>query len=103
MLKPPEQTPLCGIEVFETLKGVGLPAGVTNLIPTSDPIPVGVAFTTDPRIATITFTGSTEVGKMLATQAAPNLKRVSLELGGHAPFIVFEDADPVHAAKGAGP
>ena len=102
VLKPAEQTPLCAIEVFEILKEVGLPVGVANLIPTSDPIPVGLAFTTAPRIAKITFTGSTEVGKMLATQAAPNLKRVSLELGGHAPFIVFEDADPVHAAKGAG-
>ncbi len=102
VLKPAEQTPLCAIEVFEILDEVGLPAGVANLVPTSDPVPIGEAFTSDPRIAKVTFTGSTEVGKILATQAAPHMKRMSFELGGHAPFIVFEDADPVHAAKGAG-
>ena len=58
-------------------------------------------FTTDERVRKLTFTGSTAVGKMLAGRAAGNLKRVSVELGGHAPFIVFPDADPVHAAKGA--
>ncbi|VAW06545.1 Aldehyde dehydrogenase, partial [hydrothermal vent metagenome] len=95
VLKPAEQTPLCAIEVFEILDEVGLPAGVANLVPTSDPVPVGEAFTSDPRIAKVTFTGSTEVGKILATQAAPHMKRMSFELGGHAPFIVFADADPV--------
>ena len=58
-------------------------------------------FLTDPRVRKITFTGSTEVGKAIAARAAPQMKRVSLELGGHAPFLVLEDADPVHAAKGA--
>ena len=62
---------------------------------------MGEAFCTNPKIRKLTFTGSTPVGKLLAQTAAPQMKRVSMELGGHAPFIVYEDADPVHAAKGA--
>ncbi len=101
VLKPAEQTPLSAIEVFKILDDVGFPAGVANLITTSDPTPVGRAFTTDSRIRKLTFTGSTEVGRMLGEAAGRSLKRVSMELGGHAPFVVFPDADPVHAAKGA--
>ncbi len=101
VLKPAEQTPLSAIEVFKILDEVGLPAGVANLVTTSDPVPVGEAFTADPRVRKITFTGSTEVGRHLGEAAGRNLKRVSMELGGHAPFVVFPDADPVHAAKGA--
>lgn len=101
VLKPAEDTPLCAIEVFRALEQAGLPAGVANLVTARDPQPIGDEFTGNSLIGKLTFTGSTAVGKMLARNAAENLQRVSMELGGHAPFIVFEDADPVHAAKGA--
>jgi len=101
VLKPAEATPLCAIEVFKILHEAGIPAGVANLVTAFNPAPVGEAFTTNPLVSKITFTGSTQVGKMLAKSAVQQIKRVSLELGGHAPFIVFEDCDPVHAAKGA--
>ena len=100
VLKPAEATPLCARAVFEVLHDAGLSAGVANLVTVSDPKPVGELFCTHPEIRKLTFTGSTAVGKHLAQAAAPQLKRVSMELGGHAPFIVFDDADPVHAAKG---
>ncbi len=100
VLKPAESTPLCAIAVFEILDDAGLPPGVANLVTVSDPRPVGDLFCTHPAIRKLTFTGSTAVGRHLAQLAAPQLKRVSMELGGHAPFIVFDDADPVHAAKG---
>ncbi len=101
VLKPAEATPLCAIEVFKILQEAGVPDGVINLVTASDPAPVGEVFCTDERVRKLTFTGSTHVGKLLAARAAPQLKRVSMELGGHAPFIVYKDADPVHAAKGA--
>ncbi|MCY3671845.1 MAG: aldehyde dehydrogenase family protein, partial [Alphaproteobacteria bacterium] len=101
VLKPAEATPLSAVKVFECLEAAGVPAGVINLVTAGDPAPIGDVFLTDPRVRKITFTGSTEVGKMIAARAAPQMKRVSLELGGHAPFLVLEDADPVHAAKGA--
>ncbi len=101
VLKPAEQTPLCAQAMFEIFHDAGVPAGVVNLVNTSDPASVGAAWLADARVRKLTFTGSTEVGKLLAQQAAPTMKRVSMELGGHAPFIVFDDADPVHAAKGA--
>ena len=101
VLKPAEQTPLCAIEVFRILEEAGVPPGVVNLVTTSDPGPIGDEFVSNPAVAKLTFTGSTAVGKMLAGRAAAQMKRISLELGGHAPFIVFEDADPEHAAKGA--
>jgi succinate-semialdehyde dehydrogenase/glutarate-semialdehyde dehydrogenase len=101
VVKPAEQTPLCAMEVFNVIHDAGIPAGVANLVPTSDPVPVGDEFVTNPKVAKLTFTGSTEVGTMLAGRAAAAMKRLSLELGGHAPFIVFEDADPGYAAKGA--
>ncbi|WP_370298889.1 NAD-dependent succinate-semialdehyde dehydrogenase [Pontibacterium sp.] len=101
VLKPAEATPLCAIAIFKILEEVGIPAGVVNLVTTHDPAPVGEEFCTNPIVRKLTFTGSTAVGKKLAQDAVPQLKRVSMELGGHAPFIVFDDADPVHAAKGA--
>ena len=101
VLKPAEDTPLCAKAVFDVFIDAGVPAGVINMVTAKDPKPIGDVFTTDPRVRKITFTGSTPVGRMLAGQAAANLKRVSVELGGHAPFIVFPDADPVRAAKGA--
>jgi len=99
-LKPAEATPLCAIAVFEILDEAGIPPGVVNLVTAADPAPIGEEFCTNPDVRKLTFTGSTAVGKTLAQAAAPQLKRVSMELGGHAPFIVFDDADPVHAAKG---
>jgi len=101
VLKPAEATPLCAMAVYKILEEAGVPPGVVNLVTAGDPKPVGEVFTTDPRVRKITFTGSTAVGRMLAGKAGENMKRISLELGGHAPFIVWEDADPTHAAKGA--
>ena len=101
VLKPAESTPLCSIAIFKILEEAGVPAGVVNLVTALDPKPIGHAFCTNPLVKKITFTGSTAVGKKIAQDAALQLKRISMELGGHAPFIVFEDADPVHAAKGA--
>ncbi len=101
VLKPAEQTPLCAVETFRVLEEAGFPPGVVNLVTTRNPIPVADELLTNPSVRKISFTGSTEVGKEIARRAADQLKRVSLELGGHAPFLVFADADPVHAAKGA--
>jgi len=101
VLKPAEQTPLCAVAVFEILAEAGLPAGVANLVTTGRPAEVGEPLVTSPAVRKLTFTGSTQVGKLLAGQAAGDMKRLSMELGGHAPFVVFDDADPVHAAKGA--
>jgi succinate-semialdehyde dehydrogenase/glutarate-semialdehyde dehydrogenase len=101
VLKPAEATPLCARAVFEILHEAGLPAGVANMVTTADPKPIGEVFTSHPAVRKLTFTGSTAVGQHLAREAAGGMKRVSMELGGHAPFIVFPDADPEHAAKGA--
>ena len=101
VLKPAEQTPLCAVEVVRILAEAGVPPGVVNLVTSNDPAPIGEEFVTNPAVAKLTFTGSTAVGKMLAGRAGFEMKRVSLELGGHAPFLVFADADPEHAAKGA--
>lgn len=101
VLKPAEATPLCAVEMFKLFHDSGVPKGVVNLVTALDPAPVGEVLLTDRRIRKLTFTGSTEVGKMIASRAAAQMKRVSLELGGHAPFLVFDDADPIHAAKGA--
>ncbi len=100
VLKPAEATPLCAVEMFKIFEEAGIPAGVVNLVTAENPAPIGEEFVSNPKIAKLTFTGSTNVGKMLAQSAAANMKRISMELGGHAPFIVFEDADPEHAAKG---
>ena len=100
VLKPAESTPLCAIAVFNIPEEAGFPAGVANLVTASDPKPIGDVFCTHPAVRKLTFTGSTAVGKHLAQASAPQLKRISMELGGHAPFIVYDDADPGHAAKG---
>jgi succinate-semialdehyde dehydrogenase/glutarate-semialdehyde dehydrogenase len=96
--KPASQTPLCLVQVFECLIEAGLPAGVANLVlgPAQE---VGDEFLENPLVRKISFTGSTEVGKQLMKGAADQIKRLSLELGGHAPFIVFPDADPEVGAK----
>jgi succinate-semialdehyde dehydrogenase / glutarate-semialdehyde dehydrogenase len=101
VLKPAEATPLCAVEMFKIFEEARIPAGVVNLVTALNPAPIGETFITHPLVSKITFTGSTDVGKFLSKKAAKQIKRVSLELGGHAPFIVFEDADPVYAAKGA--
>ena len=101
VLKPAEATPLCARAVFECFVDAGVPDGVINLVTAQDPVPIGDVFTGDTRVKKLTFTGSTAVGRVLAAKAGSNLQRVSVELGGHAPFIVYPDADPVHAAKGA--
>src|SRR5213080_2945193 len=96
--RPASQTPLCLIQVFECMVEAGLPPGVANLV-------IGTAqemadeFLENPICRKISFTGSTEVGKQLMKGAADQMKRLSLELGGHAPFIVFPDADPEVGAK----
>ncbi|MFI1293276.1 NAD-dependent succinate-semialdehyde dehydrogenase [Streptomyces sp. NPDC020792] len=102
VLKPAEQTPLCAAAVFQVLHDAGVPAGVVNLVTTSDPGPVGDVLLDSEAVRKLTFTGSTDVGRTLNAKAARTVKRVSLELGGHAPFLVFGDADPRHAAKGLG-
>ncbi len=96
--KPASQTPLCLVQVFECLVEAGLPAGVANLVlgPAQE---IADEFLENPAVRKISFTGSTEVGKQLMKGAADQVKRLSLELGGHAPFIVFPDADPEVGAK----
>jgi len=100
VLKPSEATPLCAVEVFKLLHEAGVPSGVVNLVTALDPEPIGAEFVENPKVKKITFTGSTGVGKLLARGAADQVKLISMELGGHAPFIVLDDADPVRAAKG---
>jgi succinate-semialdehyde dehydrogenase/glutarate-semialdehyde dehydrogenase len=96
--KPASQTPLCLVQVFECMVEAGVPAGVANLVmgPAQD---IADEFLENRICRKISFTGSTEVGKQLMRGAADGLKRLSLELGGHAPFIVFPDADPEAGAK----
>lgn len=93
IVKPAELTPLSALEIARGFHDAGLPPGVLQ-VATADHAPrVSEVFMADPRVRAISFTGSTEVGKILMRGAADTMKRVSLELGGHAPFIVFEDAD----------
>src|ERR1700722_17031343 len=98
--KPASQTPLSLIQVFECLVEAGLPKGVANLV-IGSASEIAEEFMTNSVVRKISFTGSTEVGKKLMKQAADQMKRLSLELGGHAPFIVFPDADPEVVAKAA--
>lgn len=93
ILKPAEQSPLTALKMRDLWTEAGGPADTFQVITASDPIPVTRVMMADARIRKVTFTGSTEVGRLLAAQAAPTLKRVSLELGGHAPYLIFEDAD----------
>ena len=93
VLKPAELTPLSALEIGRVLHDAGLPPGVLQIAPSNDAPKVSGVFMADKRVRMISFTGSTEVGKILMRGAADTMKRVSLELGGHAPFIVFEDAD----------
>ncbi|MBV8758749.1 MAG: NAD-dependent succinate-semialdehyde dehydrogenase, partial [Deltaproteobacteria bacterium] len=99
--KPAELTPLGTIAIAELCAQVGLPAGVFNVVPSSDGARAGGRLVSRPAIRKISFTGSTEVGKILMRGAADDLKRVSLELGGNAPFVVLADADLDAAVAGA--
>jgi succinate-semialdehyde dehydrogenase / glutarate-semialdehyde dehydrogenase len=99
VLRPASQTPFTAIEIFKVFADAGVPAGVANLITSKNSREVGKLFVEHPLIRKITFTGSTEVGKQLASAATAHVKRTSMELGGHAPFVVFADADLDAAAQ----
>jgi len=103
VIKPAEQTPLCALALAELAQRAGMPAGVVNIIPADadQSIAIGKVVCASPTIRHLSFTGSTEVGRILMAQCAPTIKKVALELGGHAPFIVFEDADIDAAVAGA--
>ncbi|GAB76532.1 succinate-semialdehyde dehydrogenase / glutarate-semialdehyde dehydrogenase [Austwickia chelonae] len=93
IVKPASQTPLTMLALAQILHDVGVPAGVVNVIPSSSTAQIVPELMADPRLRKITFTGSTEVGRRLIEQSGQNVLRVSMELGGNAPLIVFEDAD----------
>src|SRR2546421_2653618 len=103
VLKPAEQTPLSALAVAKLAEEAGLPAGVFNIVTgDADDAPViGAELTSNPIVRKLGFTGSTEVGKLLMEQCARQAKKVSLELGGNAPFLVFDDADLDEAVAGA--
>ncbi len=98
--KPAEATPLSGLAWGQLCEMAGVPAGVVNIV-TGDPAPIGKAMMDSPVVRKVSFTGSTAVGKLLIRQSADTVKKLSLELGGNAPFIVFEDADMERALDGA--
>ncbi|TLS37872.1 NAD-dependent succinate-semialdehyde dehydrogenase [Pseudalkalibacillus caeni] len=99
VVKPPEETPLTAIKLVELCEEAGIPKGVVNLV-TGDPKAIGGELLSNPHVRKITFTGSTQVGKLLMKQAADSVKKISLELGGHAPIIVLDDADVDKAVDG---
>jgi len=99
--KPSEETPLSGLALAELGERAGLPKGVFNVLPTLNAQEIGWELTSSSQVRKISFTGSTGVGKLLLKQSAETVKKVSLELGGNAPFIVFEDADIDAAVSGA--
>ena len=101
LIKPAAETPLSALALAELAHRAGIPAGVFNVLPTKKPSKVGGELTQSPLIRKFSFTGSTEIGKLLMRQCASTVKKVSLELGGNAPFIVFDDADLDAAADGA--
>ena len=101
IVKPAELTPLTMLALAATLEEAGLPAGVLNIVTTSDSKSLSKALMADDRLRKVSFTGSTTVGKVIIRQSADELQRVSMELGGNAPFIVFGDADVDAAVDGA--
>ncbi len=101
VIKPAEATPLSALALGELAQRAGIPAGVLNIIPTSRPARVGELLASHPLVRKLSFTGSTAVGKKLMSLASSTVKRLSLELGGNAPFIVFDDADLDLAVEGA--
>lgn len=101
VVKPAEQTPLSALELGRIFEEAGLPGGCLNIVTCQDPVPFSETIFADERVRKVSFTGSTEVGKLLIRKSADTVKRLSLELGGNAPFIVFDDADLDAAVKGA--
>jgi succinate-semialdehyde dehydrogenase / glutarate-semialdehyde dehydrogenase len=101
VVKPPRETPLTALALAALAEKAGFPAGVYNTITSTDSSGTGKVLCEDPRVRKLSFTGSTEVGATLMAQCAPTLKKLSFELGGNAPFIVFDDADLDAAVKGA--
>jgi len=99
IVKPAEQSPLTALHLAKLWEEAGGPPGTLQLLPCRDPVPVSRVLMEDARIRKVSFTGSTEVGMRLYAQAAPTMKRMSLELGGHAPFLVFADADLERAVR----
>lgn len=99
VIKPAEDTPLSALALAELADRAGIPAGVINII-TGNPVQIGGELTSNPTIRKLSFTGSTEVGKLLIRQCSETVKKVSMELGGNAPFIVFDDADIDAAVAG---
>ena len=99
--RPAELTPLSAMAMAVLAERAGVPAGVLNVIPSSNAAEIGEALCAHPKVAKITFTGSTRVGKILMRQCSDTIKKMSLELGGNAPFIVFDDADIDAAVEGA--
>ena len=100
VIKPAEFTPYCGLVWGLLAEKAGIPAGVVNIL-TGDAVEIGGELTASPVVKKITFTGSTRVGKLLYNQSSDTMKRLSMELGGNAPFIVFDDADLDRAVEGA--
>lgn len=101
VIKPAALTPLTTLYFAKLLQDAGLPAGVVNVVTTSSSGPLSEAIIRDPRLRKLSFTGSTPVGQQLLTQASEGVLRTSMELGGNAPFVVFEDADLDKAVDGA--
>jgi succinate-semialdehyde dehydrogenase/glutarate-semialdehyde dehydrogenase len=103
IIKPAEQTPLSALALADLAKKAGIPDGVINVVTcdSANSIEVGKLICDSPVVRHLSFTGSTAVGKILMAQCAPTVKKIALELGGHAPFIVFEDADLDAAVEGA--
>nr|WP_240193578.1 NAD-dependent succinate-semialdehyde dehydrogenase [Desulfobulbus alkaliphilus] len=100
IVKPASQTPFSALALAWLAEQAGIPAGVFNVV-TGPAAEIGAALTSSPLVRKLSFTGSTEVGKLLMRACADTVKKVSLELGGHAPFIIFEDADLDEAVRGA--
>jgi succinate-semialdehyde dehydrogenase / glutarate-semialdehyde dehydrogenase len=101
VMKPAQQTPLSMLALAQLLSECGLPDGVLNVITSSSSSAVSEPIISDPRLRKLSFTGSTEVGRKLIAQAADNVLKVSMELGGNAPFLIFDDADLDAALEGA--
>ena len=101
VIKPAEDTPLCALALAELAERAGVPRGVLNVVTSNRAAEVGGELTANPAVRKLSFTGSTEVGKLLMAQCAGTVKKVALELGGNAPFIVFDDADLDAAVAGA--
>lgn len=100
VVKPAEATPLTALALAVLAERAGIPPGVLNVV-TGEPVPIGKELTANPSVRKLSFTGSTRVGRLLMRQCADTIKKLSLELGGNAPFIVFDDADPDAAVAGA--